>query len=199
MGNQQSLNFEKIHHFELQDTNDNANDPELLEQMSRLSLENIPKSVETSQDETQIHETLLMKNNSDILEAKQKELEQWKKEGVYTEHTNQGQDCISLRWILKEKFVDDKKIIKARLCARGFEEERCFRTNSPTCCKEGPRLTCCVISSNKWPINSLDVKTAFLQGKPIEQTVFARSPKEAKTNKAWELRKCVYSLADASR
>ena len=86
------MNFEKVHHFELQDTIDSTNDPELLEQMSKLSLENVPKSVETSQDETQIHETLLMKNNSDILEAKQKELEQWKKEGVYTEHTNQGQD-----------------------------------------------------------------------------------------------------------
>ena len=56
-GNQQSLNFEKIHHFELQDTIDNTNDPELLEQMSKLSLENIPKSVETSQDETNTRDT----------------------------------------------------------------------------------------------------------------------------------------------
>ena len=102
LGNQQSLNFEKINHFERLDTNDNTNDPELLEQMSRLSLENLPKSAETSQDETQMHETLLMKNNSDVLEAKQKELDQWKKEGVYTEHTNQGQDCIFLRWVLKD-------------------------------------------------------------------------------------------------
>ena len=114
------MNFEKIHHFELLYTNDNTNDPELLEQMSRLSLENIPKSVEISQDETQIHEALLMKNNSDILEAKQKELYQWKKEGIYTEHTNQGQGCVFLRWLLQEKIFDDKKIIKARLCARGF-------------------------------------------------------------------------------
>ena len=121
------MNFEKIHHFELLYTNDNTNDPELLEQMSRLSLENIPKSVEISRDETQIHEKLLMKNNSDVLEAKQKELDQWKKEGVYTEHTNQGQDCISLQLVLKEKFVDNKKIIKARLYARGF---KCFRTGS---------------------------------------------------------------------
>ena len=45
-GNQQSLNFEKVHHFELQDTIDSTNDPELLEQMSKLSLENVPKSVE---------------------------------------------------------------------------------------------------------------------------------------------------------
>ena len=95
--------------------------------MSRLSLENIPKSVEILQDETQIHEKLLMKNNSDVLEAKQKELDQWKKEGVYAEHTNQGQDCISLQLVLEEKFVDNKKIIKARLYARGF---KCFRTGS---------------------------------------------------------------------
>ena len=113
------MNFEKIHHFELIDTNDNTNDPELLEKMSRLSLENIPKSVETSQDETQIHETL--KEKQFIQSRSQtKEQDQWEKERVYTEHTNQGQDCISLRWVLKEKFVDDKKIIKARLCARGF-------------------------------------------------------------------------------
>ena len=127
------MNFEKIHHFELLYTNDNTNDPELLEQMSRLSLENIPKSVETTQDETQIHKTLLMKNNSDVLEAKRKELDQWKKEGVYTEHTNQGQDCISLRWVVKEKLVDEKRIVKARLCAQDFEEQKCFRTDSPTC------------------------------------------------------------------
>ena len=76
------MNFEKIHHFELLDTNDNINHPELLEQMPRLSLGNIPKSVETSQDKTQIHETLLMKNNSNVLEAEQKEQDQWKKEGV---------------------------------------------------------------------------------------------------------------------
>ena len=76
------MNFEKIHHFELLNTNDDINHPELLEQMPRLSLGNIPKSVQTSQDKTQIHETLLMKNNSNVLEAEQKELDQWKKEGV---------------------------------------------------------------------------------------------------------------------
>ena len=29
-----------------------------------------------------------------------------------------------------------KKIIKAKLCARGFEEEQNFRTDSPTCFRE---------------------------------------------------------------
>ena len=45
--------------------------------MSRLSLENIPTDTEASQDE-------------------QVELDQWKKEDVYTEHIDEGQDCISL-------------------------------------------------------------------------------------------------------
>ena len=83
------------------------------------------------------------------------------------------------------------------MCVRGFEEEQCFPFDSPTCCK-GLRLACCVISSNKWLINLLDVKTVFLQGKPIERTVFVRPPKEAKTDKVWELKKLVYGLADAS-
>ena len=104
-----------------------------------------------------------------------------------------------MRWVLKEKIIDGEKIVKARLCARGFEEEQCFRTDSPTCCKEGLRLTCCVISSNKWLLNSLDVKTAFLQGKLMERTVYVRPPKEAQTDKVWKLRKCIYGLSDATR
>ena len=43
------------------------------------------------------------------------------------------------------------------------------------------------------------MKTAFLQGKLIERTVYVRPPKEAQTNKVWKLRKSFYGLADASR
>ena len=43
------------------------------------------------------------------------------------------------------------------------------------------------------------VKTAFLQGKPIQRTAFVKPPKEAKTDKVWELKKCVCGLADPSR
>ena len=88
---------------------------------------------------------------------------------------------------MKEKVVHEKKIIKARLCARGFEEEQNFRTDSHTCSREGLRLSCCIISPNQWTLNSLDVKTAFLQGKTIERTVFVHPPKGANTNKIWKL------------
>ena len=43
------------------------------------------------------------------------------------------------------------------------------------------------------------MRTAFLQGKLIERTVYVRPPKEAQTNKVWKLRKWVYGLSDASR
>ena len=118
-------------------------------------------------------------------------LNQWRNEQVYDEIDDLGQQCISLRWVMKEKVVSEKKIIKARLCARGFKEEQNFRTDSPTCSREGLRLSCCIISSNQWTLNSLDVKTAFLQ--------VLCPPKEANTNKIRNLQKCIYGLADASR
>ena len=57
----------------------------------------------------------------------------------------------------------------------------------------------CLITSKKWQCNSLDVKTAFLQGKELEREVLVKPPQEAKTDKLQHLQKDVYGLADASR
>ena len=51
---------------------------------------------------------------------------------------DEGQNCISLKWLIKKNLVDSEKFIKARLCARGFEEDQNIRT---TCYREGLRLT----------------------------------------------------------
>ena len=59
--------------------------PDLLQQMSRLSLKNIPTDTETSQEKNQIHKTLLVKNKFDNLKSKQVELNQLKKEGFLHE------------------------------------------------------------------------------------------------------------------
>ena len=61
------------------------------------------------------------------------------------------------------------------------------------------RVALTTIASHKWKLNSIDVKTAFLQGKNIERDVFVKPPKEAATSKLWKLNKCVYGLADGSR
>ena len=53
-------------------------------------------------------------------------------------------------------------------------------------------------ASNRWEIRGIGVKTALLQGKQIERTVYLRPSKEANTTIIWELQECVYGLADAS-
>ena len=100
---------------------------------------------------------------------------------------------------MKSKVIGNKPGVKAQLCARGFEEEQNYRLDSLTCLREGLRCALSLIASKKWPINSTDVKTAFLQGKNLERNVCVRPPKEAYTNKIWKLNKCVYGLTDASR
>ena len=44
----------------------------------------------------------------------------------------------------------------------------------------------------------MDIKTAFLQGKPLNRDVFIKPPKEAKTTNLWMLKKYVYGLNEAS-
>ena len=88
---------------------------------------------------------------------------------------------------------------KARLCAKGFQEMQDFRTDSPTCSRESIRLALSVIASMQWTLCSVDIRAAFLQGTSIDCTVFIRPPPEANTNKIWQLKKCIYGLADAPR
>ena len=118
---------------------------------------------------------------------------------MYQEIPFTGQNCISTRWVYSEKYVDGKRQIKARLVARGFEETEITQTDSPTCSKECIRLIFALLISNGWHCSSIDIKSAFLQGKEIEREVFVYPPIEAKSQNVWKLKKCVYGLADASR
>ena len=142
---------------------------------------------------------LTLISSPEEMEAKNRELAEWKNRAVYTEVKAEDQNVISLRWVIKKKNSDGKPFLKARLCARGFQEEQNFRTDSPTCSREGIRITLSLIASNSWKLNSIDVKTAFLQGKSLQRDVFVKPPKEANTTHIWKLNKCVYGLADASR
>ena len=118
---------------------------------------------------------------------------------MYDEVQDKGQPCVSVRWVITPKLIDGKMSTKARLVAKGFQEAQDFRTDSPTCSRESLRLMTTIIASNKWQIQSIDLKTAFLQGRKIERSVFLRPPPEANTSNLWHLRKCVYGLADAPR
>ena len=87
------------------------------------------------------------------------------------------------------------------LVARVFEEDHLakLRTDLPTCGKESLKIVIAIIIINGWEITSLDIKSAFLQGKEISRDLFVKPPKEAKTDNLWKLLKTVYGLNDASR
>ena len=71
------------------------------------------------------------------MEGKMTELEKWKKQMVYREEEDMGQSSISVRWLLSRKVKNGENIIKARLCARGFEEVKDLPTDSPCCSRIG--------------------------------------------------------------
>ena len=135
-------------------------------------------------------------------QAKQNELSSWKSLGVYDEVIDVGQRTISVRWVCTEKEINGEKKNKARLVARGYEEDEMesFNKDSPTCSKESLRAMITVINAKFWKINSLDIKTAFLQGKEIDREIYLKPPKEAGVKGyVWKLKRCVYGLCDASR
>ena len=79
-GNAQSLNLEQIYDFEIQQNISQESD--ILQQMSRLSLENNSTDTGASQNKNQVQKTPLVKNKHNILKAKQVELDLWKKERI---------------------------------------------------------------------------------------------------------------------
>ena len=135
-----------------------------------------------------------------IWEAKLKELENFKKNNVFEEVVDNGEKCISVRWVFTDKYIDGKHSVKARLVARGFEETELMQTDSPTCSKESIRLMTSILVSKGWESNGIDVKAAFLQGKAIDRDVYIKPPPEfEKHNTLWKLNVCIYGLNDASR
>ena len=110
-----------------------------------------------------------------LWKAKMDELLNWKSNKLYKEVEDKGQEKISVR-----KESGEKVALKARLCARGFKEIQDFRKDSHTCSKESVRLALSLASSLGWPLNCLDVKTAFLQGDHFDREVFLKPPREAR-------------------
>ena len=101
----------------------------------------------------------------------------------------------------QKKLVEGEKKIKARLVARGFEEDSSsFRTDSPTCSRTALRLVFTIAATNEWEINSLDISSAFLQGNEIDRDVYLRPPIDVcSKDQVWKLKRCIYGLNDAPR
>lgn len=145
---------------------------------------------------------IVIVNDDAFMPAKHAELCNWKRNDVFEEVKDEGQKCISMRWVCPLKESPDGVVPKARLVARGFEEMNTMKLpkDSPTCASESLKMIMAVIvCQKKWQLNSMDIKAAIFQGKELTRHVYIRPPQEAQSKGTlWKLKKCVYSLADAS-
>ena len=145
-------------------------------------------------------EMFIMFSSEEVIAAKNKEIENWRENDVYEEVEDRGQESMSVRWVITEKVKSNKTVVKARLVARGFEEESInLKKDSPTCSKEAVRLAISLATSNHWTIHAIDIKAAYLQGDEINRELFLRPPSEFNEGKLWRLKKTVYGLCDAAR
>ena len=155
---------------------------------------------DTSPDQEETFYGSIPPNEEQFVIPKQEEIQKWRDFKTFVEVPDTGQPTVSTRWVCTRKFKGDCVVMKARLVARGFEEDtKKLKTDSPTCSKECLRLLLAIVSANSWSVHSLDVKSAFLQGIDITRDVFIKPPKEANTDMIWKLLRCIYGLADAGR
>ena len=145
-------------------------------------------------------EMIVLFTNAEVAEAQEKELETWIENDVFEEIEDRGQRTISVRWIITEKTKNDQIVTKARLVARGFEENTDdLQKDSPTCSRRAIRMLIAIAASKNWNCHTVDVKSAYLQGDKINREVFLRPPPEFNNGKLWRLKKTVYGLSDAAR
>ena len=136
------------------------------------------------------------RNSPECMIAKQDELTKLLAFDTYKVVDDKGQDFITTTWVLTEKGTEKR----ARLTARGFQEDTTFPTDSPTVQKHSMRLLLTIAATEKWNICTTDISSAFLQGSEMDRNVFVKPPREAnQPGKLWLLNKCLYGLKDASR
>ena len=124
------------------------------------------------------------------MQAKQVELQNWKDMEVYEEIKDQGQKAISTRRVITEKICEGQKGAKARLVARGFEDEDQVPSDSPTAAKSTLRTVLAIAANESWIIETIDIKAAFLQSRMINRNVYILPPPEARQDGIiWKLKK----------
>ena len=136
------------------------------------------------------------RDSPECMTAKMEELSKLQAFDTYKVVEDEGQDRITTTWVLTEKGTEKR----ARLTARGFQEDGEFPTDSPTVQKHSMKLILAIASTEGWNISTTDITSAFLQGSLMDREVYVKPPKEANMpNKLWLLNKCLYGLKDASR
>ena len=146
--------------------------------------------------------TAIEECEKDVVEAKEREVQNLIENDVFEVVDDKGQTTVSCRWVYQEKQkADGSKLLKARLVARGFEEKLVDKkVDSPTCSRQSLRLALISATAMDWELHVLDISSAFLQGNKLKRTVYVKPPPEVcEPEKIWRLKRCLYGLADAPR
>ena len=137
-------------------------------------------------------------DNPKIVEAKEEEIRRWKEYDTVDQVVRSvDMQVLSSRWVVTEKCPEQ---FKARLVVRGFEEDVYPQSDSPTASRESFKSFLALAANEGFQIKNMDVKSAFLQGTPLNRDVYMEPPVEFKRpGIIWKLKKTVYGLYDASR
>ena len=84
---------------------------------------------------------------------------------------SKANNVIDARWVHKWKYVDGKKIIKSRLCVRGFKDVqgKSVTTSASTASRWGQRMVVSAAVQHGWEVSLADVSTAFLRGMDFDE------------------------------
>jgi hypothetical protein len=137
-------------------------------------------------------------NHPQIVEAKKEEIRRWKEYDTADQVSQTSEmQVLSSRWVVTLK---DGGLYKARLVVRGFEEDVYPQSDSPTASRDSFKTFLAIAANEQFCIQNMDVKSAFLQGTPLNRDVYMEPPVEfKKAGVVWKLKKTVYGLYDASR
>ena len=139
----------------------------------------------------------------EVIEAKDKEIENLKKYEVFEKVKDEGQQSIGTRWVITQKENHDgqKTQFKARLVARGFQEVEKVQSDSPTALRDSFRMFLSLAATTRIEkLRSIDIRAAFLQSDKLKREVFVKLPKDiAEEGILWKLQKPLYGLTDAGR
>ena len=138
----------------------------------------------------------------EVVEAKEREVKNLTDFDTFEEVADEGQKTVGSRWVLtkKEEHDGQKTNCKARIVAKGFHEETKPQADSPTAMRESVKPFLAIAANQGFELESVDIRAAFLQSKPLDRDVFIEPPKDLKkTGVIWKLKKPLYGLDDASR
>ena len=117
---------------------------------------------------------------SEVIEAKQKEIENLEKYGVFEEVEDEGQDTVDSRWVKtrKEKADGQKQKVKGRLVAKGFQEKEWPQSDSPKMLRESMKMFFTVAANEDFELRKIYIRAEFLQANQLDREVFLKPPKD---------------------